>query len=285
MASASRRWTRRSRCGPAASASRSACSTRSRRVGGGGGRRRGSRCRPATRRHARRALLAADGATRGATRTAEPLGVELEVETGLGRGGFAPEALAAAAEAIAGAGGPRWSGVWTHLQASEDPDRTRASWIDSRRRRRSCARPGCAPRAMSRPAAACSPASRASTASGRASSSTASSPDELAGAALGADISRAIAPSTGHVAASPARSVSPTFRPVTASATGRRSPRPTQPHRHAAARLRGWVRARALEPGRGPGPRRSGAPRRERRDGRAHDRRHRRPRPAGHDRR
>lgn len=56
----------------------------------------------------------------------EPLDVELEVETGLGRGGFAPEALAAAAQAVTGARRARLAGLWTHLQASEDPDRTRA---------------------------------------------------------------------------------------------------------------------------------------------------------------
>jgi alanine racemase len=62
----------------------------------------------------------ADGGAR------EPLDVELEVETGFGRGGFAPEALAAAAQAVAGARHARLAGLWTHLQASEDPDRTRA---------------------------------------------------------------------------------------------------------------------------------------------------------------
>ena len=57
---------------------------------------------------------------------ADPLEIELEVETGLGRGGFAPEALAATAEAVMGAPRARLAGLWTHLQASEDPDRTRA---------------------------------------------------------------------------------------------------------------------------------------------------------------
>ncbi len=68
-------------------------------------------------------LVAADAAD--AADGAEPLDVELEVETGLGRGGFAPDALAAAAAAITGAPGARLAGLWTHLQASEDPDRTR----------------------------------------------------------------------------------------------------------------------------------------------------------------
>jgi alanine racemase len=70
------------------------------------------------------ALLGATQTT-GATNTSEPLDVELEVETGMGRGGFAPEAVAAAASAIAGAPQTRLAGLWTHLQASEDPDRTR----------------------------------------------------------------------------------------------------------------------------------------------------------------
>src|SRR5687768_930504 len=56
----------------------------------------------------------------------DPLEVELEVETGFGRGGFAPEALAAAAQEVTGARHARLAGLWTHLQASEDPDRTRA---------------------------------------------------------------------------------------------------------------------------------------------------------------
>ena len=57
---------------------------------------------------------------------AEPLDIELEVETGLGRGGFAPEALVAAASRITEAPHTRLAGLWTHLQASEDPERTNA---------------------------------------------------------------------------------------------------------------------------------------------------------------
>jgi alanine racemase len=67
-------------------------------------------------------LAVTDGADGGG----EPLEIELEVETGLGRGGFAPEALTAAAGAVTEAGHARLSGLWTHLQASEDPDRTGA---------------------------------------------------------------------------------------------------------------------------------------------------------------
>jgi alanine racemase len=54
-----------------------------------------------------------------------PLLIELQVETGLGRDGFAPDALLAAASAVTAAPGARLAGLWTHLQASEDPERTR----------------------------------------------------------------------------------------------------------------------------------------------------------------
>lgn len=49
-----------------------------------------------------------------------PLEVELEVETGLGRGGFAGEGLVDAAHRIASSAGLRLVGLWTHLQAVED---------------------------------------------------------------------------------------------------------------------------------------------------------------------
>ena len=49
-----------------------------------------------------------------------PLLVEIEVETGLGRGGTAPEALGALVERIDNAPVLRLTGLWTHLQASED---------------------------------------------------------------------------------------------------------------------------------------------------------------------
>jgi alanine racemase len=52
------------------------------------------------------------------------LEVELEVETGLGRGGFADDAVVEAARRIAGAAGCRLRGLWTHLQAVEDPGGT-----------------------------------------------------------------------------------------------------------------------------------------------------------------
>jgi alanine racemase len=49
-----------------------------------------------------------------------PLTVELEVETGLGRGGFAEAELVAAARALAGTPGIAVTGLWTHFQAIED---------------------------------------------------------------------------------------------------------------------------------------------------------------------
>ncbi len=49
-----------------------------------------------------------------------PLEVELEVETGLGRGGFAGADIVAAAGLVARASGVRLTGLWTHFQAVED---------------------------------------------------------------------------------------------------------------------------------------------------------------------
>lgn len=49
-----------------------------------------------------------------------PVDVELEVETGLGRGGFSDAAVVDAARQIAAAPGCRLRGLWTHLQAIED---------------------------------------------------------------------------------------------------------------------------------------------------------------------
>jgi alanine racemase len=53
-----------------------------------------------------------------------PLEVELEVETGLGRGGFAEDSLVDAARRIVAAPGMRLAGLWTHLQAVEDTELT-----------------------------------------------------------------------------------------------------------------------------------------------------------------
>ena len=49
-----------------------------------------------------------------------PLAVELEVETGLGRGGFVESDLVAAAELVASSPGVALAGLWTHFQAVED---------------------------------------------------------------------------------------------------------------------------------------------------------------------
>jgi len=50
-----------------------------------------------------------------------PLSLELEVETGLGRGGLLAAGLVAAARRVAAAPGVVLAGLWTHLQAAEDP--------------------------------------------------------------------------------------------------------------------------------------------------------------------
>jgi alanine racemase len=53
------------------------------------------------------------------------LEVELEVETGLGRGGFSGDALVQAARRIVAEPGMRLAGLWTHLQAVEDAELTK----------------------------------------------------------------------------------------------------------------------------------------------------------------
>ena len=67
-------------------------------------------------------LLAATSADAGGP----ALDVHLEVETGLGRGGFLGEAAVAAVRALGAAPGIRLAGAWTHLQAPEDADRSAA---------------------------------------------------------------------------------------------------------------------------------------------------------------
>ena len=52
------------------------------------------------------------------------LAVHLEVETGLGRGGVAVDALAGSLDRLARTPGLRPAALWTHLQAPEDADRT-----------------------------------------------------------------------------------------------------------------------------------------------------------------
>jgi alanine racemase len=55
-----------------------------------------------------------------------PLRIQLEVETGLGRGGFPADDVAGLAARLAGVPGVRVAGLWTHLQASSDRPRTEA---------------------------------------------------------------------------------------------------------------------------------------------------------------
>ena len=57
---------------------------------------------------------------------APSLAIHLEVETGLGRGGFAGSELLDAAQGIEAAPGASLAGLWTHLQAPEDAPRTTA---------------------------------------------------------------------------------------------------------------------------------------------------------------
>lgn len=63
-------------------------------------------------------LLTAAGAS-GASAD-RPLRLEVEVETGLGRGGVGPDEVAPIAETIERSGVARLVGIWTHLQASDD---------------------------------------------------------------------------------------------------------------------------------------------------------------------
>lgn len=74
-----------------------------------------------------RDLLTALLASLGAGDAGEPsLTIHLEVETGLGRGGFAGSELLDAAQAIDASTDATLAGLWTHLQAPEDGPRTTA---------------------------------------------------------------------------------------------------------------------------------------------------------------
>jgi alanine racemase len=53
-----------------------------------------------------------------------PLEVHLEVETGLGRGGFDPAALPRVLARIRLASGIRLAGIWSHLGSADDPERS-----------------------------------------------------------------------------------------------------------------------------------------------------------------
>ncbi len=54
-----------------------------------------------------------------------PLEVQIEIETGLGRGGFRPEQVLQAGRDLVEAPAIRVTGAWTHLQAPEDESRSR----------------------------------------------------------------------------------------------------------------------------------------------------------------
>ena len=71
-------------------------------------------------------LLAGFIAAAAGEQDGEPLDLQLEVETGLGRGGFAVADVVAAATTIERSSVARLAGLWTHLQAAEDGPRTSA---------------------------------------------------------------------------------------------------------------------------------------------------------------
>ncbi len=64
--------------------------------------------------------LAATVRAAAAVDPARPLVIDLEVDTGLGRGGLSEADLAAAARLVATAPGVALGGIWTHFQAVED---------------------------------------------------------------------------------------------------------------------------------------------------------------------
>jgi len=67
-----------------------------------------------------------EAAERAVGRGGPPLDVELEVETGLGRGGALAEEVPAVAVRIRAAPGVRLTGLWTHLAAATDAAGSRA---------------------------------------------------------------------------------------------------------------------------------------------------------------
>ena len=71
-------------------------------------------------------LLAAVLAAAASEASHELLQLQLEVETGLGRGGFDVDDVVGAARLIEGSRDARLAGLWTHLQATEDRQRTAA---------------------------------------------------------------------------------------------------------------------------------------------------------------
>jgi alanine racemase len=71
-----------------------------------------------------------DALRAGVTATGDqpPLDVHLELETGLGRGGFTAREALDAARSVATTPGLRLAGAWTHLQAPEDDTRSRGQF-------------------------------------------------------------------------------------------------------------------------------------------------------------
>jgi len=67
--------------------------------------------------------------TMGQGDPAERLDVQLELETGLGRGGFDATEIVAAAGRIRDVPGLRLSGLWSHLTNAADAERTRAQLV------------------------------------------------------------------------------------------------------------------------------------------------------------
>ena len=70
-------------------------------------------------------ILAAAAEVAAHRRGSGPLEVQVEVDTGLGRGGVLPEAVRTTIERVLAAPGVRLGGVWTHLAAPDDPPSAR----------------------------------------------------------------------------------------------------------------------------------------------------------------
>ncbi len=248
---------------------------------------------PRDRGHGRRPRRGSAETVRAAApagHRAGPLGIQLEVETGLGRGGLSGEDVAGCrARSIAGCAGRRaWPALWTHFQARRGRGRDggagrRASSARRRADRGGRDRPAGPPRRRERGApdrATSSP----TTASGPGLAVYGLVPDELA-------TRRRRRPAPGRACArscrcTPVRSGSRTCRPGCGHQLRPDVPDgPAEPDRDAAARLRRRLVAGPLEPRQRAGPRPAGPARRERGDGRGDGRRHRRARPPGRRRR
>jgi alanine racemase len=61
---------------------------------------------------------------RAGRRPRRALRIHLDVETGLGRAGVAPDAVAAAARRLSASPGVRLAGIWSHIQQADDRPRT-----------------------------------------------------------------------------------------------------------------------------------------------------------------